>query len=395
MQRRKPAPRGRSWVSVERAIRPASGLGSLGKSFLIIVVFVFIALLPVMGWGEWRQADVPRKWSFPADHGSHGEYRTEWWYFTGNLSDATGKKYGYQLTFFRYGLTEQNRDPKNPWSVRDVYLAHFAITDASNNTFHYTDRASRKGPGLAGTDKHKMGVNILGWSAEMEKNTISLNASFEGMEIKLDLTPVKPPVLHGRSGLSKKGPLPGQASYYYSFTDLETKGYMKTPGMKDRVAVRGVSWFDQEFGSNQLAGDQAGWDWFALHLGDGRDLMIYKLRKKDGSVEKESSGTIVEFDGSSRQISLSDIETTVLAHWKSQKTGGRYPAAWHIRVPSARIDVTVKPLVADQELANTVSAGITYWEGAVDGAGTSNGKNVKVQGYIELTGYSGTIGGTF
>jgi predicted secreted hydrolase len=363
--------------------------------YLIFLIFFVLVSFPGLCTGEWKQADVPRKWSFPADHGSHGDYRTEWWYFTGNLADASGKRYGYQLTFFRYGLTARPYGPKNPWSVRDIYLAHFTITDVSNNSFHYTDRASRKGPGLAGADEHRMAVNVLGWSALMDKNTIRLNASFEGMELKLDVIPAKPPVFHGRQGLSKKGPMPGQASYYYSFTDLKTSGYIKRPGMTNQVSVTGVSWFDQEFGSNQLSGDQEGWDWFALHLSDGRDLMIYKLRKKDGSIEKESSGTIVERDGSSRQIALSEIETKVLAYWKSKKTAGKYPAGWHIRIPSAEVDVTIKPLVADQELANTVSAGITYWEGAANGTGKSKGKAVNAEGYVELTGYSGTIGGTF
>jgi predicted secreted hydrolase len=356
---------------------------------------IFLVIMPGVCGGEWKKAEGVRQWSFPRDHGSHTEYRTEWWYFTGNLADAVGNKYGYQLTFFRYGLTERPHDPGNPWSVRDVYLVHFAMTDASNNRFYYTDRVSRKGPGLAGADEKKMNVELLGWSAVMDRNTIRIRASFEGMEIKLDLVPAKPLVLHGRQGLSKKGPLPGQASYYYSFTDLKTTGYIKRPGMKDEVAVTGTSWFDQEFGSNQLSPDQAGWDWFALHLSDGRDLMIYKLRKKDGSVEKESSGTLVEPDGTSRTVHLSDIETGILGYWTSPKTNGKYPARWRIIIPSARIDVTIKPLVADQELANTVSSGITYWEGAVEGAGTSNGKKVATQGYVELTGYAGTIGGTF
>jgi predicted secreted hydrolase len=381
------------WGGPSRFGVPGSGFGV--TIYPVLFVLLIFLLFPGMARGDWKQADGPRQWSFPKDHGSHPEYRTEWWYFTGNLADSSGKKYGYQVTFFRYGLTARPSDPKNPWSVRDIYLAHFAITDASNNTFHYTDRLSRKGPGLAGADEQKMNVNLLGWSAVMEKNTIRLKASFEGMELKIDLVPAKPAVLHGRQGLSRKGPLPGQASYYYSFTDLKTTGHLKRPGMKDPVAVTGTSWFDQEFGSNQLSGGQAGWDWFALHLSDGRDLMIYKLRKKDGSVEKESSGTLVERDGTSRQISLTDIEMDILGYWRSPKTKGKYPAGWRIRLPSAHIDVTVKPVITDQELANTVSAGITYWEGAVEGTGTSKGKEVKAQGYVELTGYAGTIGGTF
>ncbi len=367
------------------------------RSTFHVILFCLVMVVPVgvAYGGEWKKAEGVRQWSFPRDHGSHPEYRTEWWYFTGNLADAAGRKYGYQLTFFRYGLALKPRDPGNPWSVRDIYLVHFAMTDASNNTFRYTDRVSRKGPGLASADERKMNVDVLGWSAVMDKNLIRLKAAFEGMEIKLDLIPVKAPVLHGRQGLSKKGPMPGQASYYYSFTDLKTAGSIKLPGIQGETAVTGTSWFDQEFGSNQLSADQAGWDWFALHLSDGRDLMIYKLRKKDGAVEKESSGTLVEPDGTSRTVVLSDMTTDILGYWKSPKTKGKYPAVWRIRVPSAHIDVTVKPIVAGQELANTVSSGITYWEGAVEGTGASRGKEVKVQGYVELTGYAGSIGGTF
>jgi predicted secreted hydrolase len=279
--------------------------------------------------------------------------------------------------------------------VRDVYLAHFAITDVSRDSFHWRDHASRKGPGLAGAGAGAMDVHVLNWSARMKEGRIILAAAHDGMEIELDLTPAKPPILHGRQGLSRKGPLPGQASHYYSFTDLRTQGTLRAPGMKDPVSVKGTSWFDQEFGSNQLSQEQAGWDWFALHLSDGRDLMIYYLRKKDGTLERESSGTLVERDGTSRHLSLGDIETKVLSRWKSAKTAGRYPAAWRITVPAAAIDVTVRPLVADQELVATASTGITYWEGAVDGKGTSRGKQVTAEGYAELTGYAGSLGGKF
>ena len=344
---------------------------------------------------EWKETAGPRQWSFPGDHGSHPEYRTEWWYFTGNLNDKSGKRYGYQLTFFRYGLSLEQERPLNVWSVRDAYLAHFAITDVSGKAFHHRDRISRKGPGLAGAKETGMDVRVLGWSAVMENKRIHLKAFSDGMEIDLRLVPAKPLVFHGKRGLSKKGQGQGQASYYYSFTDLRTEGMIRVPGMTASVEVKGISWFDQEFGSNQLAPEQAGWDWFALHIGDGRDLMVYYLRKKDGSVEMESSGTLVERDGTSRHLNRSDIETTVLSYWKSEKSGGRYPAGWRIRVPAAAIDITVSPLVADQEMITTASTGITYWEGAVAGKATSLGKEVTVEGYVELTGYAGTLGGVF
>jgi predicted secreted hydrolase len=372
----------------------------LSTSFTCLLGFVLLCplftFLPRDLFGQgWKQAGAARQWAFPRDHGSHPEYRTEWWYFTGNLADNEGKRYGYQLTFFRYGLALNAKDPSNPWSVRNVYLAHFAITDVSGAGFHWRDRVSRKGPGLAGARTDVMDVHVLNWSARMKDGRIIIAAAHDGMDLRLELAPEKPPVLHGRQGLSRKGPLPGQASYYYSFTDLNTRGTLRAPGMNGPVAVKGRSWFDQEFGSNQLSPQQAGWDWFALHLSDGRDLMVYYLRKKDGTFEKESSGTLVERDGASRNLALGDIETEVLSHWKSAKTAGRYPAAWRIRVPAAAIDVTVKPLVADQELVTTASTGITYWEGAVDGKGTSRGKDVTAEGYVELTGYAGSLGGKF
>ncbi len=344
---------------------------------------------------RWKEAMTPRQWSFPRDHGSHPEYRTEWWYFTGNLQDNLRNRYGYQLTFFRYGLALQPRLPANAWSVRDIYLAHFALTDGARNAFHHTERVSRAGPDLAGAKEQGINVRVLSWSAAMEGKRIDLTASHGAMALALRLTPTKPMIFHGEKGLSKKGPGAGEASFYYSFTDLKTEGTIGVPGMTAPVAVSGTSWFDQEFGSNQMTQDKAGWDWFALHLSDGRDLMVYSLRKKDGTVEQESSGTLVERDGTSRHLRLSDIETTVLSYWKSGKSTGRYPAAWRIRVPGASIDMTVNPLVAGQELVTTATMPITYWEGAVSGNGTSQGKEVAVEGYAELTGYAGTLGGIF
>lgn len=363
---------------------------------VVVAILVFGLFPPACLAAEgWEEATMPRQWTFPRDHGSHPRYRTEWWYFTGNLQDGTRNRYGYQLTFFRYGLELQPRRPANAWSIRDIYLAHFALTDGARNAFHHAERVSRTGPDLAGAKTKGLHVRVLGWSAAMEGKRIDLTGSHGEMALALRLTPAKPLVFHGERGLSRKGPGPGRASFYYSFTNLKTEGTIATPGMKAPAAVSGTSWFDQEFGSNQMTADQAGWDWFALRLSDGRDLMVYILRKKDGSVEKESSGTLVARDGTSRHLRLSEIETTVLSHWKSGKSAGRYPAAWRIRIPSASIDVTVNPIVAAQELVTTAAVPITYWEGAVAGKGTSQGKEVAVEGYVELTGYAGTLGGIF
>ncbi|OPY83041.1 MAG: Hydroxyneurosporene synthase (CrtC) [Syntrophorhabdus sp. PtaU1.Bin153] len=344
---------------------------------------------------EWKQAVTLRQWVFPKDHGQHPEYRTEWWYFTGNLQDSQKRKYGYQLTFFRQGITPSPLNPHNPWSIRDVYLAHLALTDVSRSRFLHYDRTSRTGPGLSGADINSMHVWILSWSAKMEENTIRLQAHQGDVSLKLQLKPRKPVTFHGEQGRSRKGPHEGQSSYYYSFTDLETIGVITTPWSRESIQVVGTSWFDHEFGSNQLSRDQAGWDWFGLHLSDGRDLMVYFLRKVDGSIEPASSGTIRERDGTAQYLSALDIRMNILDRWISPRSGANYPSTWQLRIPTAMIDISITPLVADQELTTSASTGITYWEGAVAGHGTSKGRNVTVEGYMELTGYAGNLGGTF
>ncbi len=344
---------------------------------------------------EWRQAIGPWKWVFPRDHGSHPEFRTEWWYFTGNLTDPLKKRFGYQLTFFRQGVLFKANDPSHPWAIRDVYLAHFTLTDVSTGQFWYADRASRKGPELAGAAEEGMNVWLLNWMAKMEGNKIKVEARHQGMELSLELNPRKPLVFHGKNGLSQKGQKEGQASYYFSYTDMEAKGWIKTPQSQSPIHVKGISWFDHEFGSNQLTPDQVGWDWFSLHLSDSQDLMIYFLRRKDGTVEPFSSGTLVKRSGEGIHLKLADINVEVLGYWKSPKSGGRYPSRWRIKVPSARIEMEIGSLVASQELLTEGSTGVIYWEGAVAGKGTSAGKPITCEGYLELTGYTGSLGGLF
>jgi predicted secreted hydrolase len=366
--------------------------------FIIALIIVLLAPFSCPDASEtetWKQATGQRVWSFPRDHGAHPEFRTEWWYFTGNLRDGAGNRYGYQLTFFRQGIRLKPANPRNPWSLRDLYPAHFAVTDVRNGNFHFAEQVTRSGPGLSGAATDGMSVWNLGWSARMQGGSIILRASHEGAELSLELKPRKPLVLQGEKGLSRKGPGEGQASWYYSFTDLATRGTLKTPDAQMPVQVEGVSWFDQEFGSNVLSKDQVGWDWFSIHLSDGRDLMLFFLRKKDGTLEKESSGTLVEPDGKSRHVKLGEIQMEILGTWKSPKSGGAYPNRWRIRIPAAGIDLKLAPLVADQELNTSGSTGVTYWEGAVNGPGSSSGRPVTCEGYVEMTGYSGSLGGLF
>ena len=343
---------------------------------------------------DWRLASGSWSWSFPADHGAHPAFQTEWWYFTGNVSAPGGRELGYQLTFFRTGLAIKAAVPENPWSVRDLYLAHLAVTDGERDRFHWTERASRAGPGLAGAREGRLEVWLRDWKAQWQGDAIVLTARSGDMGLDLTLTPRKPPVLHGEEGLSVKGPGTRQASWYTSITDLGTEGTVKIPG-EDRLRVSGKSWFDHEFGSNQLAADQQGWDWFGLHLSDGTELMIYQIRKTDGTFEPSSSGTLISADGSWEPLSGSEIDVQAAGTWKSAHSGGEYPSGWTIRIPRKEIKINVTPVVKDQELSTEATAGITYWEGAVRLEGLRGGETVIGAGYVELTGYAGGLGGIF
>jgi predicted secreted hydrolase len=234
-------------------------------------------------------------------------------------------------------------------------------------------------------------VRLLGWSAEMLGDMVLLRARGATALLTLELAPQKPPVLHGEKGLSRKGSLPGQASHYYSYTDLKTTGWLKTENAAAPVRVKGTSWFDHEFGSNQLATGLVGWDWFSLHLSDGKNLMLYFLRRSDGTIEPESSGTMVETAGGSRHLPLPAIKQEVLDHWKSPHSGAVYPSRWRIRIPDEDLDLLVSPLLPDQELVTPASTGVTYWEGAVEGIGLSEERKVTCLGYVELTGYASPL----
>jgi predicted secreted hydrolase len=283
----------------------------------------------------------------------------------------------------------------NPWHLRDLLMGHFAVTEASNNRFRFAERISREGPGLAGAACDGMRVRLLNWSATMEHSVISLAAEDGPLKISLTLTPLKPLVIHGADGVSIKGEAAGQASFYTSFTDLASEGTIRIEPGAPAIPVAGKSWFDHEFGSNQLAQDQEGWDWFALRLSDGSDLMLYRLRAKGGLIEPVSSGTWVNPDGTSHHLALKDFSLEAGDQWRSPRSGARYPATWRILIPSRDLDLLVTPLMANQELITTDSTGVVYWEGAVTGSGSAGDQKITAEGYVELTGYAGSMGGIF
>jgi predicted secreted hydrolase len=344
----------------------------------------------------WAQASGPRGWSFPTDHGAHPAFRTEWWYFSGTLSGEDGREFGYQLTFFRQGLALRPAVPENPWSVRDVYFAHLAVTDVAAKRFRMSERASRPGPGLAGASTAGLDIHLLGWSARMDETGFRIRASGDGIVLDLELDPARPVILHGANGLSAKGTGPGQASYYASVTRIGTRGRL-VPGPGEKVIpVEGTSWFDHEFGSGVLPHEAAGWDWMGLGLDDGRDIMVFRLRRPDGTdVPGSLSGTLVDPDGTIRSLAGANIEWTVLDHWTSPSDKAEYPRRRRLRIAAAGIDIETAPLVDDQELRTPASTRITYWEGLVSARGVSAGRAVLGRGYVEMTGYAGRLGGIF
>lgn len=335
------------------------------------------------------RATAPRDFRFPDDHGPHPRFRHEWWYFTGNLRTPGGRRFGYQLTFFRFALSPGPPGRESRWATNQAYMAHFAVTDVEGRGFRHFERTGRGALRLAGATARPFRVWLDDWSAEGGKAStlpIRLRAQEGKVSVDLLLDTARPIVPQGDRGLSRKGASPGNASYYYSMTRLTTRGNVRVGD--GSFPVEGNSWLDREWGTSSLEKGQVGWDWFALQLSDGRDLMFYRLRREDGKTDPFSAGTLALPDGSSRLLSPDDVRIETLDYWKSPESGARYPSRWLLRVPSEGLELEVVPRVAGQELRTAVR----YWEGAVSAHGTSRGGPVEGDGYVELTGYGGTGG---
>ncbi len=333
------------------------------------------------------------QYRFPRDHAAHPQFRTEWWYYTGHLETADGRPFGYQLTFFRVGLGPPRPGAGSAWAATDVYFAHLALTDIAGKKFVYREKAGRAALGIAGADTHRYRVWIDDWRAALADGDHQLRARDPQVSLDLTLTPQKPPVIHGTDGLSRKAAGEGYASHYYSLTRLATRGALTWEGQT--FPVTGLSWMDHEFSSSQLAPDQTGWDWFSLQLDDGCDLMLYLLRRADGSLDPHSSGTLVDSQGGARHLRLADFQVQPRGSWKSPRSAAVYPAAWRLTVPAAGYELTLTPTLPDQELVTTLSTQVTYWEGGVRVTGKRDGQPVSGRGYVELTGYAGSLGGRF
>ncbi len=350
---------------------------------------IFAADSPPFG-AQFSPAKPGYTYVFPRDHGSHDQFQTEWWYFTGHLQGLNGRRFGYELTFFRRGIDSPDvRNNPSHWAMRQVYVAHLALTDELADQFRVAEKMSRAGIQKAGAQAGVLDVWIDQWRVKavgLEHRQFHLQAKAEEFSIDLIVESRKPPVMHGAKGVSQKGQQPGQTSHYYSLTRLHTTGSVRVHDMP--MAVEGVSWMDHEFGSGELADNLVGWDWFSLQLDNAHEIMAYGLRRADGTFDPASSGTVVLPDGSSKALALPDLQISVNRHWISPVSGARYPHHWSFSIPNEQIELTLSPRMSNQELVTTRSTGVTYWEGAVDVTGQWKGHDIQGQGYVELTGYA-------
>jgi len=359
------------------------------------VVLAALAALPVSGApiDDWIPAAPGYEWSFPRDHWAHREYRNEWWYFTGHLAgaDDPGRRFGFQFTVFRVGVETDGRRLDSEWDADNLWMGHASITDKTGGHHRFSEVLHREVPflaafgawpdpriawarGPAGTDAEW----TLRWNGD--GFDLSMRDTAQGIGLELGTRPLRPPVFQGPGGLSRKSDAPGAASLYYTFTRLETTGTLTLDG--EPIEVRGTTWMDMEVSSNQLTGDQVGWDWFGLRFDDGRDLMLYELRRGDGSVDY-GKGTLVDAAGRLRYLDRDDWKLRVTHRWTSPDTGTTYPARWAVSVPGEEVEFVIEPDLEAQE--NRSRAGLSYWEGAVtlrDATGRPVG-----EGYVELTGY--------
>jgi len=360
---------------------------------IVPLASVLVAAAAVMAGGPgWREITGPPELVLPRDHGAHPGFRTEWWYVTGLVADDAGHRSGFQITFFRRGMTPETAEPgSSPLRARQIAAAHLAIADIGGGELHQAERLRRADGGLAGWSETDLDVWVENWSMRRGMDgviAVQARDPETGIGLELELRPEKPVVLQGAAGESRKGPSQGNASAYLSWTRLAVSGQLEVGGTAAKVV--GHAWFDHEWGTSQLGEGVAGWDWFSLRLDDGRDLMVYRLRQTDGSADPFSSGTVVAADGSTSRLARDEVEIEPLEWWVSPMSGGRYPVRWRLQVPSHGIDLDIRGLLPSSEIDGRATTGVVYWEGPVAADGSAAG-----EGYVELTGYTGSLENLF
>jgi len=353
------------------------------KSKRLLFVLLFAWLPGALG--QYKAAMPGYRYEFPRDHFNHPEFQTEWWYTTGNLIAADGHQYGFELTFFRQGM---DRDPskKEPWDIQDLYVAHLALSDLDGGKFYHMERTNRAGPGLAGVDEKQKRIWNGNWEIRWNGEVETLSVADERFSLAFTLRSKKPPVIHGENGVSQKAAGPGHASHYISFTRLQTRGTIEMAGKP--IEVGGTSWMDHEFFTHSIGEEQVGWDWLSVQLEDDTELMLYQLRRKDGSADPFSSGTYVDAQGNSVHLTAADFRLVSTGEtWTSGVTGAKYLVSWSMEIPKLGLKLATTTRLKSQELAGGSKLAPSYWEGAIAIVGTRGDASVRGVGYLEMTGY--------
>ncbi|HPQ95020.1 MAG TPA: lipocalin-like domain-containing protein [Thiolinea sp.] len=340
------------------------------------------ALLGGTDVAGFERALTPRPFAFPAEHAVHPGFRSEWWYVAGNLNTAQGRHFGYQVTFFRNALAPAAPDNPSPWATRQVWMAHVALTDVVARQHHFEQRLARGALGLAGQAQQPFRVWLEDWQLLGQgRGDFPWQVQVKAVDFSLDLTlvPQKPPVLQGEQGLSVKSHEPGNASYYYSFTRLATRGTLRSG--TETYPVTGTSWLDREWSTSVLGDGQVGWDWFSLQLDDGHELMFFHLRRADGQADTHNAGSWIAADGQVTRLGTDTVQLQPLRFWEAED-GRRYPVVWELAVPTLKRHWRVEALLDAQQLRTAV----VYWEGAVRVVEADGGRPVGY-GYLEMSGY--------
>jgi len=343
-------------------------------------------LLLITAWAaaqDYKIAQPGYDFQFPRDYFNHEDYQTEWWYYTGNIRSADGHRFGYELTFFRQGVSRA--EGNSPWFVRDLWMAHIALSDIGGQRFYSEERLNRSGPGLAGVDAPGGLVWNGNWQARIAEKQEELRGVADKFSLSLKLIPVKRPVIQGQNGVSQKAEGAGHASHYFSLTRLLTSGSIELGG--STYTVEGTSWMDHEFFTESMATDETGWDWLSVQTADGAELMLYRLRHKDGGIDSYSSGSYVDASGTSQFLGASEFVMTPAGEtWTSPSTRAHYPVRWHVSIPRLKIEFDVSTPLKSQELSGGFGPG--YWEGAIDVSGVRDKLPLDGVGYLEMTGYA-------
>jgi predicted secreted hydrolase len=353
------------------------------RSRLACLAGALFLLQPLMG--QYRTAIPGYRFKFPRDHFSHPDFQTEWWYYTGNVKSTGGHKFGFELTFFRHAVS---RDPAKTatWDMRDLYLAHLALSDLDDRKFFHTERTNRSGPGIAGVSESRARIWNGNWQIQWDGSDQKLQAIDQRFELHLTLHSTKPLVIHGENGVSQKAEGPGRASLYISLTRLETSGTIDLGGRKFKVS--GSSWMDHEFFTYQLEANQTGWDWLSLQFADNTELMLFHIRRNDGSVDPYSAGTWIDALGKTTHLRAGDFTLQPFEErWTSPVTRATYPIQWKIAVPKLGLEIEAKTPLASQELTGQTKLAPNYWEGAIVLSGLRNAQPLTGVGYLEMTGY--------